>query len=101
MADARQITVNEALAWMKTLRARHAELVALRDANSVSSKRYFGAHADKETETKPVYDVKLLDRAVQRVAREIRVLDAAIKASNAVTTLAGYEQDESALGSLD
>ena len=95
-----QITVNEALAWMKTLRARHGELVSLRDQNSAKEKRYFGAHADKEIEKTPTYDVKALDRLIGAVARDMRRLDAAIKKSNAVTILADYDQDENVLGEV-
>jgi hypothetical protein len=47
-----------------------------------------------------VYDVKVLDRLVARVAREIRLLDQALKATNAKTTVEGYNQDDAVLGEL-
>lgn len=94
-----QITVNEGLAWMKTLRARQAELVGLRDANSYESRRFI-AHTDKEVEKKPTYDVKELDKLISGVARDIRKLDTALKRSNAVTLLADYDQNDEVLGEL-
>jgi hypothetical protein len=47
-----------------------------------------------------VYDVKVLDRLVTRVAREIRLLEQALKATNARTTVDAYDQDDAVLGEL-
>lgn len=55
-------------------------------------RRLSGASADREIVTAPVYDVKVLDRLVTRVAREIRLLEPALKA-NAKTTIDAYNQD--------
>jgi hypothetical protein len=95
-----QITINEGLAWLKTLKKRHEELVALRNDNAHRERRFYGAAADKEIVKEPVYDVKVLDRLVTRVAREIRLLEQALKAANAKTTIEGYEQDDAVLGEL-
>lgn len=95
-----QITLNEGLAWMKTLKKRHDELIALRNDNAHRERRFFGANADKEVVKEPIYDVKVLDRTVTRVAREIRLLDQAMKATNAATVVQGYQQDDSVLGEL-
>ena len=95
-----QLTLNEGLAWLKTLKKRHEELIALRDGNAHRERRFFGASADKEIVREPVYDVKALDRAVTRVAREIRLLDQALKATNARTIVEGYDQDDGVLGEL-
>jgi hypothetical protein len=95
-----QITLNEGLAWMKTLKKRHDELIALRNDNAHRERRFFGASADKEVVKEPIYDVKVLDRAVTRVAREIRLLDQAMKTTNAATVVQGYQQDDSVLGEL-
>lgn len=95
-----ELTINEALGWMTTLKDRHAELVKLRDANSRDEIRYLGANADKQIERKALYDPKALDRMVTTVAREIRVLDMAIKRTNASVKVAGYSQDEAVLGEL-
>ena len=94
-----QITINEGLAWLKTLKKRHEELLALRNDNAHRERRFYGASADKEIVKEPVYDVKVLDRLVTRVAREIRLLEQALK-TNAKTMIDTYDQDESALGEL-
>ena len=92
------MTLDEGLRWMQTLKARHTELVGLRNKNSGDSSRYFG---DREVVVeKPVYDVKALDKLVNNVAKEIRKLDEAIKKTNTLTTIVGYEKDEVALGEL-
>jgi len=95
-----QITLNEGLAWLKTLKKRHEELIALRDGNAHRERRFFGASADKEIVKEPVYDVKVLDKSVTRVAREIRLLEQALKATNAKTVVEGYDQNDAALGEL-
>ena len=62
---------------------------------------FYGAAADKEVVREPVYDVKLLDRAVTpRVAREIRLLEQAMKATTAKTMVDGHDEDDAALGEL-
>ena len=94
------ITINEALGFARTLKQRHAELVALRDENSHTTTRRYGLVGDKEKTTDPVYDVKVLDRMITRVAREQRLLDVAIKATNAATLVKDYEADDDVLGEL-
>jgi hypothetical protein len=95
-----QITLNEGLAWLKTLKKRHEELIALRNDNAHRERRFYGSAADKELVKEPVYDVKSLDRAVTLVAREIRLLEQAMKATNAKTVVEGYNQDDAVLGEL-
>jgi hypothetical protein len=95
-----QITINEGLAWLKTLKKRHEELLSLRNDNAHRERRFYGASADKEIVKEPVYDVKVLDRLVTRVAREIRLLEQALKTTNAKTTIEIYDQDDAALGEL-
>src|SRR2546428_7511683 len=95
-----QITLNEGLAWLKTLKKRHEELLALRTENAHRERRFYGATADKELVREPVYDVKSLDKAVTRVAREIRLLEQAMKATNAKTLVEAYDQDDAVLGEL-
>ena len=99
-ADMPQITINEGLAWLKTLKKRHEELLALRNDNAHRERRFYGASADKEIVKEPVYDVKVLDRLVTRVAREIRLLEQALKATNAKTVVEAYDQDDTVLGEL-
>lgn len=95
-----KISVSEALSWKKTLQARHAELVGLRNQNSTQETRYYGANVDKERIITPVYDVKALDTLISGLAREMRLLDQSIKKSNQVTSLEDYLQDDSVLGEL-
>jgi ERCC4-type nuclease len=59
------ITINEGLAWLKTLKKRHEELLALRNDNAHRERRFYGAAADREIVKEPVYDVKALDFDVQ------------------------------------
>ena len=95
-----QITINEGLAWLKTLKKRHEELLALRNDNAHRERRFYGASADKEIVKEPVYDVKVLDKLITRVAREIRLLEQALKATNAKTAIDTYDQDDAVLGEL-
>jgi hypothetical protein len=94
------ITINEGLAWLKTLKKRQEELIALRNDNAHRERRFYGSAADKEIVREPVYDVKVLDKLVTRVAREIRLLEQALKATNAKTVVEAYEQDHAVLGEL-
>ena len=95
-----QITLNEGLAWLKTLKKRHEELIALRNDNAHRERRFYGSAADRELVKEPVYDVKALDQAGTRVARDIRLLEQAMKATNAKTLIDGYDQDDAVLGEL-
>jgi hypothetical protein len=92
------MTIDEGLRWYNSLKARHGELLILRNANSKENSRYFG---DREVVIdKPVYDVKSLDKLVNGVAKEIRKLDEAIKKTNTLTQVVGFEKNEDALGEL-
>src|SRR3984893_15032468 len=95
-----QITINEGLAWLKTLKKRHEELLALRNDNAHRERRFYGASADKEIVKEPVYDVKVLDKLVTRVARESRLLEPPRKVTNARTTVEADGQDDAVLGEL-
>ena len=92
------MTIDEGLRWMSTLKLRHTELVSLRNTNSNERSRYFG---DREVAVdKPVYDIKVLDRLINGVAKEMRKLDEAIKKTNTVTTVTDYTKDENTLGEI-
>lgn len=95
------VTINEGLIWLKTLRARHTELVELRNQNSQRETRFYGANADKQIEKTPVYDVKKLDTLITSVAKEIRLCDQAIKRTNSTATLSGFDINEAALGQVE
>jgi len=95
------LTINEALVWMKTLKLRHTELVELRNENSHTTTRRYGLGGDKDVTTTPTYNVKTLDKMITALAREQRKLEQQIKATNAVTPVLNYQQDEAVLGELD
>lgn len=95
------VTVSEALGILKSLNARHAELKALRDENANSERRFYGVGGDKQIEKTPVYNVKKLDQTVNRIAMEIRKLDAAVKLHNATQTVEGYDWDDAVLGVIE
>ena len=92
------MTISQGLNWLKTLKARHQELIQLRNQNSSRSERLFGESQTVKTE--PVYDVKQLDKLINRLAMEIRKLDEAIKEMNAKTSVDGYNKDEAVLGEI-
>lgn len=92
------MNLSESLGWHKTLTARHSELIRLRDANSRVSITRFG---EQTVETKPAYDPKKLDKRVALLAREIRLLDEAIKKTNAATIVPGFERNDEVLGELE
>jgi len=94
-----EITLSQGLAWMKTLRERHNELVMLRDRNSAERTRRWGETKEDVVE-KPVYDVKNLDKMINQVALELRKLDDAIKVTNAGTIINNYKRDDEVLGEL-
>jgi len=96
-----EITINEGLSWLKTLRARYSELVALRDKNAAKETRYYGMNDANKRDITPVYDIKKLDALIAGVAKETRLLDAAIKKTNATTNIVGYRQNEDALGVVE
>lgn len=90
-------TISEGIGWMKILKGRHAELASLRNANA---NRVIQDYNGRQTSTEPLHDAKKLDVRVTKLAREIRLLDAAIKHSNAVT-LMDYTINDEVLGELE
>lgn len=94
------VTINEALVWKKTLQERHQELLQLRNENSHATTRRYGIGGDKDVTTVPTYDVKVLDKMITRLATEMRRLEQQIKATNAVTAVLNYTQDDTVLGEL-
>lgn len=97
-----KLTINEGLTTLKTLKARYAELVALRDRNSETETRFYGRDtATKEVIKEPTYDVKKLDKTVTSVAKQVRLLENAIKRANSQTEIADYEWSEDALGTVE
>ncbi len=95
-----EITISEGLVWLKTLQARHRELVDLRDSNSVKETRLYG-QKDKEVIKEVLYDCVKLDTLINQLAREIRLLDSSIKKTNATTPIKDYRMEEDKLGNLE
>lgn len=91
------MNISQGMGWMKTLKERHNELLNLRNENAKRVTRLLGA---KEYVDEPTYDVKALDKLVVAVAKEIRLLDEAIKNTNAITELKGYTKNEDVLGNV-
>ena len=94
-----EISINQGLAWLSTLKERHSELVGLRNQNSSTRIRRWGETKEDVVE-KPTYNVVELDALIGKIALEISRLDDAIKTTNAETTILNYEKDESVLGQL-
>ena len=93
----KKITISEGLGWLKTLKSRHAELVGLRNANAAEvTVDYQG----KQTTRTPAYDARKLDTVISVLAREIRLCDNAIKATNASTEVKEYTMDDDVLAEL-
>lgn len=94
------ITISEGLSWLKTLKKRQDDLIALRNSNSRTVSTGYGDRAAVVTQT-PEYDPKKLDKRITLIARDIRLCESAIKKANATTPLQGYTQDDSVLGELE
>ena len=76
-------TINEALALQKAVVGRLQELRGLR--NQVSVKETWLMESRKQTE--PQYDVKAVDKKITTLEMWLFKTDAAIKQSNAFTTI--------------
>ena len=85
------MTLNEGLGFLKMLTQRHRELSSLQAQNCRKSTHYYG---ENPTVDEPTYDVRALDKQISRIAREIRKLDTAIKATNAITEIRDYVSPE-------
>lgn len=95
-----QITINEGLAWLKTLKQRHEEMLALRNDNAHLRAALLWRLSRQG------------DRQRTRVRRESprqahhargsrnRLLEQALKATNARTTVDACDQDNAVLGEL-
>lgn len=94
----KKITISEGLGWLKTLKARHAELVNLRNVNSAEVTTDYQGKTVTRT---PSYNAKVLDKRIAILAREIRLCDTAIKATNGTTDVKGYESDDDVLAELE
>lgn len=93
----KKASISECLGWLKTLKARHAELVTLRNQNSATVEVDYQG---KQTTKTPTYDAKELDKRIAILAREIRLCDTQIKHTNATTEVKDYILDDDVLAEL-
>lgn len=93
----KKVTISEGLGWLKTLKARHAELIHLRNQNAATVETDYQG---KTTTRTPVYDAKELDKRIAVLSREIRLCDTAIKTTNGKTLVTDYESDDDVLAEL-
>lgn len=78
-------TVNQLLVLLKEIRSRVCDLKRLRCQVAVKTTSFYGERETKEVE--PQYDVKVLDKKITELENFLFTADAAIKQSNAVTTV--------------
>lgn len=96
----KEVTINMALGKVKSLHQRHSELVGLRNQNARRVERFgYGKDGEKEI-TEPTYDAKDLDKKISKIAKEIRILDESIKATNQVTIVKDYLWDDEILAEI-
>lgn len=92
------MTISEALTYIKSLKARHSQLMQLQQENSYESTRYAG---EKGVVVKtPQYIVKNVDKKINLVAGEIRKLEMAIKKANAITEIS-YQENEDVFSAIE
>ncbi len=77
------ITINQLLVLMKTVRQRLHGLTTLRDKVSTRDTYMYGDQSKKIIE--PQYDVKAVDKKVVELENFLFMADSTIKTSNAVT----------------
>lgn len=97
------MTLNEALEAIALYTKRISELQNLRSQNGYKEERNYG-DPTKTIVNVPMYDVKKVDKLLCKLARELRVLTSAIKKTNALTDVKGYEKvslDTLDLGELE
>lgn len=95
-------TINEWLVIKKVLGERKGDMKQIRLATSMKTKttrRYEGETKDESIE--PEYDTKLLDRRVTEIQNAELLIDAAVKQSNALTSLEINVDTEKLLAPMD
>ena len=86
-----EITINEALVLLNTLRERKNGLKDLRKDTSRRSYIMYGEEEKKVTE--PQYDCKLVDKKITAITNGILKMETRIKQSNAITKINTDEID--------
>ena len=98
------MTLNEALEAMGLYKARLGELNNLRLQNAVREDTYSYGEKTPFTKKEPMYSIKKIDKLHNKLAKELRVLESAVKKTNASTDVKGFENktiDQIDLGELD
>jgi len=96
----KEVTINMALGKLKSLHQRHSELCTLRNINARRVERFgYGKDGEKEV-SEPTYSAIELDKKISRIAKEIRLLDESIKATNQVTAVKDYLWDDEVLSEI-
>ena len=83
------MTINEALEVLKQLEQRIGELRSLRNENAY--RETFRSSGEVIKVNEPMYDVKKLDKTLQNLYKQMRLLKGAIKKTNAEAKVVGYE----------
>lgn len=83
------MTINEGLELLKQLEQRIGELRSLRNENG--SRETVRSAGEIIRVTEPMYDVKKLDKTLQNLYKQFRLLKGAIKKTNAEAKVVGYE----------
>lgn len=96
-----KVTISELLGIKELVNKRYNELMQLRNQNSHVERSWRGVNEDKLVEKKPTYDAVKLDKLIARLAQQIRLIDTAIKKTNATVVVDGYEWDDAVLGELE
>ena len=85
------MTINEGLEMLALLKTRIAELNSLRKENTVRDTYYSGSDRSVLEVKEPMYDIKKVDKLISKLAKEQRLLQSAIKKTNAVAEIKGFE----------
>jgi len=96
------LTLNEGLEMVALLKERISDLNELRKENTVRESWKSGKDVVEVKE--PMYDVKKVDKLIQRLSKDLRILSSAIKKTNATAVVSGYEsksQEDFDLGELE
>jgi hypothetical protein len=93
----RKVTINEAMEVQKQVNSRIAELTSLRNTNSASRSTGYGANQDRIERVEPKYSAVGLDKLINNLHKMSRTLSLAVKSTNQVTEVVGFDYDEDVL----
>lgn len=96
------MTINEGLELIALLKTRINELNGLRRENTVRD-TYYGGDKQVLEVKEPMYDIKKVDKLISKLSKDLRLLQSAIKKTNATCDIKGFESkklEEFDLGEL-